>query len=91
MRWCMADVAAQALLIMQSAAPAGTLAADLEHGSNFQLVVHQASGMVAAQLNITVTQALIRLPGRAFGDGRRLKDVAMDVVARRLRFGDDLK
>ena len=85
----MADVAAQALLIMQSHAPPGVLAAELEAGSNFQYVVHQASGMVAAQLEVSVAQALIRLRGHAFGHGRPLKDVAQDVIARRLRLTHD--
>ena len=86
----MADVAAQALLIMQANAPPGALAAELEAGSNFQHVVHQASGMVAAQLEVNVAQALIRLRGHAFGHGRPLAEVAQDVVARRLRFTEDL-
>ena len=42
----MADVAAQALLVMQANAPPGRLAAELEAGGDFQYVVHQASGMV---------------------------------------------
>jgi hypothetical protein len=42
--------------------------------------------MVAAQLDATVTQALIRLRAHAFGNGRPLTDVARDVVDRRLRF-----
>lgn len=85
----MAEVAAQALLIMQANAPPGALAAELEAGSNFQHVVHQASGMVAAQLEVNVAQALIRLRGHAFGHGRPLTEVAQDVVARRLRLIDD--
>ena len=70
---------------MQAKAPPGMLAAELEDGSNFQYVIHQASGMVAAQLNVSVAQALIRLRGYAFGQGRRLNEVAVDVLARRLR------
>jgi hypothetical protein len=85
----MADIAAQALLIMQAHAPPGALAVELEAGSNFQHVVHQASGMVAAQLGVSVGQALIRLRGHAFGHDRPLRDVANDVVTRRLRFEDD--
>ncbi|HEV8115249.1 MAG TPA: GAF and ANTAR domain-containing protein [Acidimicrobiales bacterium] len=81
-----ADVAAQALLIMQSHAAPGAVAAELEAGSNFQHVVHQASGMVAAQLDVNVAQALIRLRGHAFGHSQPLAEVAADVVARRLRF-----
>jgi len=85
----MADIAAQALLIMQAHAPPGALAVELEAGSNFQHVVHQASGMVAAQLGVSVGQALIRLRGHAFGHDRPLRDVANDVVTRKLRFEDD--
>lgn len=85
----MADVAAQALLIMQAGAPPGVVAAELQAGSNFQHVVHQASGMVAVQLGVHVAQALIRLKGYAFGHDRPLTDVAQDIVARRLHFTDD--
>lgn len=85
----MADVAAQALLIMQAHAPPGALAVELEAGSNFQHVVHQASGMVAAQLGVSVAQALIRLRGHAFAEAVPLRDVADDVVARRFRFEED--
>lgn len=81
-----ADVAAQALLLLQANAPPDTVAVELESSANFQYVVHQASGMVAAQLDATVGQALIRLRGYAFGNGRALTDVARDVVGRRLRF-----
>jgi len=84
----MADVAAQALLVLQAGAPPGTLAAELEAGADFQYAVHQASGMVAAQLESTVGHAFIRLRSFAFGNNRRLKAVAEDVVARRLRFCD---
>ncbi|MDH4365795.1 MAG: ANTAR domain-containing protein, partial [Acidimicrobiia bacterium] len=83
-----AEIAAHALLIMQARAPLGILAAELEASSNFQYVVHQAAGMVSAQLDVSVAQALIRLRGYAFGQGRLLADVARDVVDRRLRFGD---
>ena len=82
----MADVVAQSVLGLQGNAPLGLLAAELEAGADFQYVVHQASGMVAAQLEISVAHALIRLRGHAFGNGLPLAEVAGDVVARRLRF-----
>ena len=88
----MADVAAEAVLALQAGAPPGMLAEALETHGEFHYVVHQASGMVAAQLGISVGQALIRLRADAFGSGRSLADVAADVVARTLRFdrgGDD--
>jgi GAF domain-containing protein len=84
----MADVAAQAVIAMQAGTRPGRLAKELEAGADFQYVVHQASGMVAAQLDVSVGQALIRLRGYAFGNDRPLVAVAEDVVARALRFDD---
>lgn len=52
--------------------------------------VHQATGMVVAQLGISAQDAFARLRGYAFSQGRLLDDVARDVVARRLRFTEDL-
>lgn len=82
----LASIVAQALLLVQADAPAGSVAAELEANADFQYVVHQASGMVAAQLGVSVGQALVRLRAHAFGNNRTLTDVARDVVARRLRF-----
>ncbi|MEO5841094.1 MAG: GAF and ANTAR domain-containing protein [Acidimicrobiales bacterium] len=82
----MADIATRAVLVMQSNAPLGQIAVELSSGADFEYVVHQATGMVAAQLNVSVGQALIRLRGYAFGNGRSLREVAEDVVARRVRF-----
>jgi hypothetical protein len=82
----MADVAARAILLLQANAPAGTIASELAAATDLQFEVHQAAGMVAAQLDITVGEALIRLRANAFGNERSLDEVARDVVARRLRF-----
>jgi hypothetical protein len=82
----MAQVAAQTILSIQANAPPGTLAAELELGADFHYVVHQASGMVAAQLDVSVGQALVRLKAHAFGNDRALSEVAQDVVNRTLRF-----
>lgn len=81
-----ADVVARALIAMQANAPRGGLATGIEVGGDLQLVVHQASGMVAAQLEVKVAEALIRLRAFAFGNDRPLLNVARDVVDRRLRF-----
>jgi GAF domain-containing protein len=81
-----ADVAAQAVLVLQANAPPGRLAPELEAGADFHYVVHQASGMVAAQLEVSVAQALIRLRAYAFANDRPLAAVADDVVGRTLRF-----
>jgi hypothetical protein len=61
-----AGVADRALITMQTGADPGTLGVELEAGSNLRLVVHQATGVVAEQLEITVTEALIRLRAYAF-------------------------
>jgi GAF domain-containing protein len=82
----MAGIAAQAVLAMQAGAPAGQLAAELEAAADYGYVVHQASGMVAAQLEVSVSEALVRLRAHAFGNSRSLVDVAREVVARTLRF-----
>jgi GAF domain-containing protein len=82
----MADVASHAILLLQAGAPAGVLAAELEAGADFQYVVHQAAGMVAVQLDVTVGDALIRLRAYAFGNDRSLTQVAQAVVAHTLRF-----
>jgi transcriptional regulator with GAF, ATPase, and Fis domain len=59
-------------------------AASLQHPE-----VHQATGMIIGQLGVTATVALIRLRAYAYAHDRRLRDVAADVVARRLRFHPD--
>ena len=53
-----------------------------------RLVVHQATGMIAAQLNETVANALARLRAAAFTSGRSMYDLAQDVVERRVRFDE---
>ena len=82
-----AAVAGRTLITMQTGADPGTLGVELEAGSNLRLVVHQATGMVAEQLGITVTEALIRLRAYAFTQDRALTDVANDVVTGAFRFG----
>lgn len=82
----MAGVAARAVLAVQANAPPGALATELEDGSDFRFVVHQASGMVAAQIDVDVGEALVRLRAYAFANDRTVTDVAEQVVARRLRF-----
>ena len=59
-----------------------------EGGWDFRPVVHQATGMVAAQLGIALDEASVRLRARAMGIDRPIIDVARDVVVGRLRLGD---
>ena len=82
----LAGVAARAVLAMQADASPGMLGAALETGSDFRFVVHQASGMVSAQLDVTVGDALVRMRAFAFAHDRPLAMVAEEVGSRRLRF-----
>jgi hypothetical protein len=82
----MADVAAHWVLDMQAGACPGAVAEELERSADFHFSVHNAAGMVAVQLGVSLTEALVRLRAYAFGNDRVLRDVAQDVVARRLRF-----
>ena len=49
--------------------------------------VHQATGMISAQLDIGMEDAFARLRARAFAVRRPLSELAADVVAHRVRFG----
>ncbi|AMM22289.1 transcriptional regulator [Frondihabitans sp. PAMC 28766] len=55
-------------------------------GSYSRREVHQATGMVIAQLHVAADDALLVLRGHAFSTGRSVRDIAGDVVARRLDF-----
>ena len=48
--------------------------------------VHQATGMILAQVGTTAAGAFALLRARAFSDGRPVRQVARDVLARRLSF-----
>lgn len=82
----MADLIANWVLNVQANAPPGAVAEELDNGADFHFVVHNAAGAVSAQLGVSITEALIRLRAHAFSNNRLLRDVAEDVVARRLRF-----
>jgi ANTAR domain-containing protein len=48
--------------------------------------VHQATGMIAIQLGVGVTEALSRLRAHAFAADKPVVDVAREILARQLRF-----
>jgi hypothetical protein len=52
-------------------------------------VVHQATGMLLVQLGVDAQTALLRLRAHAYAEGRPLREVAADVVERRLRLERD--
>jgi hypothetical protein len=48
--------------------------------------VHQATGIVLAQLNVSATEAFSRMRAHAYSYDRTVQDVANDVILRRLDF-----
>ena len=48
--------------------------------------VHQATGMVLAQLGIAATDALLVIQGHAFAAGRPMQEIAQEIIDRRLSF-----
>ncbi|MCC5947822.1 MAG: GAF and ANTAR domain-containing protein [Nitriliruptoraceae bacterium] len=74
------------VLAMQTSQPDGQLDEILADGAAFTAPIHQASGMIAAQLGVPVGTALTLLRARAFADGSTLADLATEVLGRRLRF-----
>ena len=74
----LAGLVAQSVLAAQAGAPAGTVPSQLESEADFRFVVHNAAGMVSVQLDITVTDALIRLRAYAFSHDRPITDVAQE-------------
>ena len=49
-------------------------------------IIHQATGMVLAQLGTTAEDAHLILQARAFAENRPMREVAQDVLDRRIRF-----
>ncbi len=84
-----ADTAATMLLLSLRGDPDDEPAWDRSWGNRAE--IHQATGMVAAQLRISVTDALARLRGHAHATDRLLPDVAADVVTRHLAFTPHLQ
>jgi hypothetical protein len=82
----LAEVTTNAVLLLQAGAVPGTLGQALRRAGPDRIVVHQATGMVSAQLRMPVVDALARLRAFAVSADRALDEVAADVVARRLRF-----
>jgi hypothetical protein len=50
--------------------------------------IHQATGMIVAQVGVRTEDALALLRGQAFARNTSLLDVARDIVARRINFRD---
>jgi hypothetical protein len=81
-----ADIVTDAVLLLQGASDSSELATLLEPAGLDRMVVHQATGMVSAQLDVTIADALATLRAAAFRSDRSIHEVAVDVVDRRISF-----
>ncbi len=82
-----ADLVTQLVLVMQSEAATESVAWALDV-SDQRAVVHQATGMIAVQIDSHVEEALVRLRAHCFAADRPIREVAEDVVTGKLRFDD---
>ncbi len=84
-----ADLVSQLVLVLQSDAASESLAWALDLADS-RAVVHQATGMISAQLDRSVADALVRLRAHAFAAGVPIGEVADQVVNGQLRFDPPL-
>jgi hypothetical protein len=81
----LAEVATQTILGLQAGAPAEELHVLLADEPAHWAEIHQATGIVSAQLEVSLDEAFVRMRAFAFANDRPLREVAEDIVARRLR------
>jgi hypothetical protein len=81
----MAEVISTTVLALQDDASPDELSGALHAAVHHRAIVHQASGMVSAQLDIDVADALVRIRAESYATNRPVNDVAGDIVERRLR------
>ena len=81
----LAELAMLAVLEIQSHARPGELAAGLGGEWTHRAAVHQATGLVAAQLDTKLADALARIRAFAFTQDRTIYSVAADIVSGGLR------
>ncbi len=79
-------VATHLLLELEHSLEPGRLPDRLSDVLDQRAPVHQATGMVAAQLDLDVAAALGRLRAHAWSHDRAIGEVARDVIIGRLRF-----
>ncbi|MCU1457769.1 MAG: hypothetical protein JWL73_1861 [Actinomycetia bacterium] len=81
----MANIVTHAVLEIQAEADPGSLSPQLDDAVILRTVVHQATGMLSVQLDVTIPDALACLRAYAYAESRPIDAVAKAVVERRLR------
>lgn len=82
----LADAALHILLDAASGVSGSPAYRPLNGIADRRAVVHQATGMISVQLDVSLEEALVRLRAHAFAQGTALGEVASEVVSRQLRF-----
>lgn len=85
-----AEAATAVLLHLQALAhPESGLHPQLAGFAADRAEIHQATGMISAQAEVTLVEALLLLRARAYSTERTMLEVSRDVIDRRLRFDPD--
>jgi len=79
--------ATELVLLTNDPSSPSSIAAILDGATERRAVVHQATGMVSAQLDIALADALSVLRARAWSEGQSIADLARAVVSRERRLG----
>lgn len=82
------DDATLTLLALRAGGPDGS-ASSTQSGGTLPRGVHQATGMLVAQLGVSAEAAFARLRAHAYANDRTIHEVAEDIVERRLRLEAD--
>lgn len=85
----LAQLATMVILDEQQDGAGAFLDGNASDGWAHRAVVHQATGMVAAQLDIRLADALATLRAHAFSEQLSLYALSRDVIERRVRFSPD--
>ncbi|MFC5263162.1 GAF and ANTAR domain-containing protein [Kribbella qitaiheensis] len=81
-----AAAATTLVLDLQDVTAPGHLHPHLADAAASHREIHQATGMITVQAAVGITEALLLLRARAYAQARPLRDLAKDVVARRVTF-----
>lgn len=87
--YVVAQIASHLIVAGQAQIGEDSVIPEIEAGFIRMEPVHQATGMVMAQLGIGAEDALARLQGAAFGSGRTLLDMAIQIVIGRVELPRD--
>ncbi|HEY5272197.1 MAG TPA: ANTAR domain-containing protein [Acidimicrobiales bacterium] len=80
-----ADALVHVILAAQGSTPASAEPVPFRDVGLFRAEIHQASGMLSAQIGCTVADALVQLRGRAYAVEKPIAELARDVVLGRTR------